>query len=81
LFGESQGRILLAVRPEEVPAVAAIAAEHDVPWTLLGSTGGKTLRVMRAGQEEEPLINEPLEELERIWREALPRRLEGKDRG
>jgi phosphoribosylformylglycinamidine synthase len=80
LFGESQGRILLAVNPEDLPAVAALAEERDVPWTLLGATGGKTLRVMRAGREEEPLVEEPVEELRQIWREAIPRRLEGRER-
>ncbi|MGE5552702.1 MAG: phosphoribosylformylglycinamidine synthase subunit PurL [Betaproteobacteria bacterium] len=80
LFGESQGRVLLAVEREDAPAVAALADKHGVPWTLLGATGGGTLRVMPAGREEQPLVNEPVKELERIWREAIPRRLEGRDR-
>ncbi|MDI6871566.1 MAG: phosphoribosylformylglycinamidine synthase subunit PurL [Bacillota bacterium] len=80
LFSESQGRVLVAVEPEDAPAVAAIADERGVPWTLLGATGGGTLRVMRAGEETAPVVNERVTELKRIWREAIPRRLEGRDR-
>lgn len=43
LFGESGGRALLAVRPEEVAAVAQLAADRGVPVLRLGTTGGESL--------------------------------------
>lgn len=79
LFGESQSRVVLAVDPERAPEVARLAEEHGVPWAVLGATGGGRLRVMLAGREEQPLIDEAVESLARLWREAIPRRLEGSD--
>jgi phosphoribosylformylglycinamidine synthase len=76
LFGESQGRVLLALDPADVPAVAAVAEAHGVPWALLGAVGGDRVRVMRPGLEERPVVDIPLSELERVWRGAIPRRLE-----
>ncbi|MCI0369865.1 MAG: phosphoribosylformylglycinamidine synthase subunit PurL [candidate division NC10 bacterium] len=41
-FGESQSRILLSVRPEQAGTLEALAREHGVPCTLIGTTGGRT---------------------------------------
>lgn len=81
LFGESQGRVLVALDPTAVPAVTSLAQDHGVAWTLLGSTGGARLRVLRPGLEERPLVDLAVAELTRVWREALPRRLEEAGRG
>ena len=45
LFGEDQGRYLLAVPSDEVEAVLARAAADGVPCLRLGATGGSGLRL------------------------------------
>ncbi|MFI6324249.1 phosphoribosylformylglycinamidine synthase subunit PurL [Nonomuraea sp. NPDC050556] len=45
LFSESAGRALVAVRPEQFDAFAALCAEHEVPCYGLGVTGGDALVV------------------------------------
>ena len=45
LFSESAGRVIVAVRPEAEAAFAAMRAEHGVPGTAIGTTGGDRLVV------------------------------------
>jgi phosphoribosylformylglycinamidine synthase len=45
LFSETQARALVAVRPADGDAFAALAAEHGVPALLIGDTGGESLSV------------------------------------
>ena len=45
LFSESAGRVIVAVRPGAEAAFAAIRAEHGVPGTDIGTTGGDRLVV------------------------------------
>ena len=40
LFGESAGRIVITVEPEDEGSLARLAATHRVPLQKLGSTGG-----------------------------------------
>jgi phosphoribosylformylglycinamidine synthase len=80
LFGESQSRILVAVAPERVAQVAALADEAGLPWSVLGATGGDGLKVWRAGDETTPVAVVGLAEMERVYRDAIPRRLEGRER-
>jgi phosphoribosylformylglycinamidine synthase len=66
LFGEAQGRVVLATdRPD---ALVALAAKHGVPAAILGRTGGDRLRVRRA---DTSLIDAPIAELRRGWATAL----------
>ncbi|QQS02809.1 MAG: phosphoribosylformylglycinamidine synthase subunit PurL [Austwickia sp.] len=53
LYAESGARALLAVRPELVHEVWALAAEHGVPCVAVGETGGETVSV--AGEFEIPV--------------------------
>ena len=53
LYAESGARALLAVPPERVEEVWALAAEHGVPCAVIGETGGATLGV--AGEFEIPV--------------------------
>jgi phosphoribosylformylglycinamidine synthase len=55
LFGEAGSRIVVAVAPEAVEAVRALAAQHSVPVTPLGTTGGDRLTV--AGLLDQPLTD------------------------
>jgi len=45
LFGEDQGRYLLAVAPDGVPALMAAAKAAGVPLTQVGSFGGEAVRL------------------------------------
>jgi phosphoribosylformylglycinamidine synthase len=65
LFSESTGRVLVTVAAEDVPRLTELAAEHGVPITPLGRTGGDALDV--AGQ-----FTIPLPELREAWTATLP---------
>jgi phosphoribosylformylglycinamidine synthase len=65
LFSESAGRALVSVVHGREKEFAALAAEHDVPATVLGITAGETLTVVG-------LFQVPLPELESTWTGTLP---------
>jgi phosphoribosylformylglycinamidine synthase len=45
LFGESQSMIIISYAPMRRGAVAQICQKHDVPFTVLGRTGGAMLKI------------------------------------
>ncbi len=63
LFGEDQGRYLLAMAPEDVPGLLAAAAEDAVPAAMIGRIGGTELRL---GAEAAPMTD-----LVALWRTAF----------
>jgi len=65
LFGEAQSRILVSVPQDRVSAVQALCAEHNVPCTVLGTTGGDSLVV-------NGLVNETVSDLRSIFEGAIP---------
>jgi phosphoribosylformylglycinamidine synthase II len=69
LFGESQSRILLSLRRQNVGRLRELAAAADVPLAMLGEVRGRRLVIS-------PLIDLSLDELSRVCAEALPRRME-----
>ena len=69
LFSESQSRILISVKEENVEAVLAIAEENGVPCTRLGTVGGKELTVTVAGNK---VLQTPVSELKAAWKDAIP---------
>jgi len=86
LFGESPGRVVASVAPGRLRELAALAAEHLVPCLRLGEVGTDRVRIRLVGvgatgaAEERGAgvadeIDRPLAELERAWRQALPRAL------
>ncbi len=66
LFSESASRAVVAVSPDHDETVRALAAEHGVPVTRLGTTGGSAFAVDGA-------FSIPLDELETAWEGTLPR--------
>ena len=50
LFSESASRAVVSARPQDVSALEALAAEHEVPFARLGETGGP--RMVFAGAFE-----------------------------
>jgi phosphoribosylformylglycinamidine synthase len=65
LFSESAARAVVSVHPGREEDFAALCAEHDVPATVLGSTGGDSLTVNGS-------FEIPLDELSRVWEGTLP---------
>jgi phosphoribosylformylglycinamidine synthase len=68
LFAESQSRILVTVKSEDVPKLIALAKAAGVPAAVLGRTGGRSLRIKSEGKM---LIDIPVEEARAIWKNAL----------
>ncbi len=86
LFGESPSRIVVTVRPADLPRLAALAAEHGIPLEPLGEVGGDRLQIElvgggAAGAAEERGANVAdaldcaLAALRHAWEQALPRAL------
>lgn len=71
LFAESPSRIIISVKPEDAAAVLAIAREANAPCTIIGTVETERLQI-GCGTE---LINQPISQLEAIWRGCLPENL------
>ena len=71
LFAESPSRIIISVKPEDAAAVLAIAREANAPCTIIGTVETERLQI---GYGTE-LINQPISQLEAIWRGCLPENL------
>jgi phosphoribosylformylglycinamidine synthase len=69
LFGESQARMLVSVRRENVAALRDLGNEHGVPATVIGDVGGATIELA-------DLLSISVAELAELWREALENMLE-----
>ena len=65
LFSESAGRAVVSVTPGREAEFGALAAEHDVPATVLGVAFGDSLTVGDT-------LQIPLTELETAWTGTLP---------
>jgi phosphoribosylformylglycinamidine synthase II len=74
LFGETQSRIIVTVDPGSVDRLKRMADSEGVPFRVLGRTGGGRL-ILRRGNRE--LINLPVDEMRKAWREAIPKRMSG----
>lgn len=69
LFGEAQSRIIVAIADGQLAALQSLCSEHDVPLTVLGTTGGDRLTVSAAGEE---LVNEEISALRDVYEATLP---------
>jgi phosphoribosylformylglycinamidine (FGAM) synthase-like enzyme len=65
LFSESASRAVISVLPQDAAAWEALAAEHEVPFTRLGETGGP--RMVFAGAFELTVA-----EAREVYESALP---------
>ena len=68
LFAESAGRVLVSLPPDRVAALAALAAEHDVPLYPLGRVTTRS----DATVEVEGQFTLPLAEIRAAWSATLP---------
>ena len=73
LFGEAQSRIVLAVAPEAVEAVAALCAEHGAQATPLGACAGDHLALSVGGA---PVLDVAVAELAERHARTIPDAME-----
>ncbi len=69
LFGESQSRVIASCDPENVEALEVVLKETKVPFQKVGVVEGNRVQM-------DKLIDLPVSELEQIFRQAIPRRME-----
>ena len=70
LFSESQARVLVSVAPENITALTEMADDCGVPVTVLGTTGGRTVKV-------EGAFDLSLEEASSVYESALEKMIAG----
>jgi phosphoribosylformylglycinamidine synthase len=77
LFGESQSRIIVSVRPEDTPVIEQMAEESGVPCAVLGHVGGDRLTIAMHKDRGAitTYIDRDCAQLNAIWRGALRRLL------
>jgi phosphoribosylformylglycinamidine (FGAM) synthase-like enzyme len=68
LFGESASRAVVAVSPEHVDQLLAMAASVNLPAARIGVVGGDRIRVSIEGER---VLDEPLAASELIWSTAI----------
>ncbi len=84
LFGESQSRIVISVKLDDLITIKALAVESNVKLSILGFVGGQKLAIsIRDSQGRANVwIDRPCRDLDIIWRGALRSALEsGEGRG
>ncbi len=70
LFGETQSRIVVSLPSDSIPALEAICAAEQVPWTTIGS-----VTELEDGITLGDLIHMPLSEIDGAYRTAIERAL------
>ena len=73
LFSESQARAVIAVAAQDVDRALAQAEELGVPAREIGVVGGESLEIRVGGDA----VRLDVRHLRAVWREALPRALDG----
>ena len=68
LFSESQSRIIVSLKEEDMGQLQEIGTRHNVPVQAIGVVGGTRFSI-------QPLVQLPVEELKSIWSNGLTTRL------
>jgi phosphoribosylformylglycinamidine synthase II len=71
LFGESQSRIIITVKPEDATFLEKIAKKHRIPYYKLGKAEGSSLNI-------EGMLDLPVSKLEEAYECAIERIMEKK---
>jgi phosphoribosylformylglycinamidine synthase len=73
LFGESQSRIILSVKPVNREIIETLARQENVPCTVLGFVSERRLMISIRDDRGRPAlwIDQPCDKLDRMWRGAL----------
>jgi phosphoribosylformylglycinamidine synthase II len=69
LFGESQSRIIVTIKPEDLTRAEKVANDHQVPFSVIGKVEGHDLRI--GG-----MIDLPVEKLVDAYQNAIERIME-----
>ena len=77
LFGESQSRVVLSVRPNQVERVLGLARDAGVPVARIGTVGGTRLVMQVEGDKSVAgcTVDVALATLFERWALAIPRAL------
>jgi len=70
LYGESQGRVLLAVKSDDVESILEAAKSASVPAVVLGQASEEPL--LTATLHREQTLEWDVTELRKAWEEAIP---------
>jgi phosphoribosylformylglycinamidine synthase len=73
LFGETPSRVVVSFDESQRTRFERIAAQAGAPLKVIGRVGGARLQIKVGGEQ---LINQPVAELERLWRGALGKKLQ-----
>jgi phosphoribosylformylglycinamidine synthase len=68
LFSESQSRIVVSLKEQNLERLKGLAARHNVPLQVIGTVGGSRLVI-------QPLLQLPVDEIKSIWSNGLTSRL------
>jgi len=69
LFGETQSRIVVSTRKQNIQKLLSLAKKRKVKATVLGKTGGERIKISR---DEQKIIDIPVDEAYRAWKQAIP---------
>ena len=69
LYGESQSRILVTVSTGKLAELLEMADRKGVEASVLGTTGGQRIIIR---QQEQEIINIPVDLALRTWKNAIP---------
>ncbi len=69
LFSETQSRILLSVKPQDVAALCKLASAKGVKCADIGAVANGRIAISYNGEE---LLDLELSKIEKTWREAIP---------
>jgi phosphoribosylformylglycinamidine synthase II len=71
LFGESQSRIIVTIKPEDLPELEKIAKACQIPFSMIGKVEGHNLVI-------EGMINLPVQKLAEVYDYAIEQMMEHK---
>jgi phosphoribosylformylglycinamidine synthase len=69
LFSESQSRIVLSASPDKADALQHWIASQGVPYQVIGIVTGTELKIKVNAEHG---IQSPVNELEKVWKDAIP---------
>ena len=70
LFGESQGRALIGVSPENLSSLLDLANQSGVSAQVIGQTTENEVFSLKVDDEE--ILNSDVSKLRKIWEDAIP---------
>lgn len=73
LFGETQSRIVISCKPENLGKIRNIAKKNKTPLYIIGKTGGNRFKVFN---KKKKLIDVPLGRLHDIWWNSIRRKID-----